>query len=83
MSKEMKTFMTPFLPNGPCGRPIRRWPGRHRGSRPVAAMSLSSGGAVSGTATGGPNSPGVPSGFCATADCTNVKAAWIRSSSQA
>jgi len=38
------------------------------GSRPVKPMSRSSSGADSGTGTGGPNSPSLPSGFCATAD---------------
>src|SRR5215472_10319874 len=46
-------------------------------------MSLSSSGAESGTVTGGPNSPGLPPGFCATADRTNAYAAWTRSVWQA
>ena len=53
--------------------------GRQAGSRPVNPMSRSSSGAESGTATGGPNSPGLPSGFCATADRTNAYAAWTSS----
>jgi anti-sigma regulatory factor (Ser/Thr protein kinase) len=57
--------------------------GCQAGSRPVNAMSLSSGGAESGTLTGGPNRPGLPSGFCATADSTNAYAASISGVSQA
>ena len=40
---------------------VRRWDqaGRQAGSRPVRPSSRSSGGASSGTGTGGPNSPGV------------------------
>ena len=45
--------------------------GRQAGSRPVRPMSRSSSGASSGTRTGEPNSPSVPSGFCATACWTN------------
>jgi len=56
---------------------------RQPGSRPVNPMSRSSSGAESGTATGGPNSPGLPPGFCATADCANAYAAWTRSVSHA
>ena len=52
------------------GRTVRQFSlsGRQAGSRPVNPMSLSSSGAVWGTVTGGPNSPGLPPGFCATAD---------------
>jgi len=57
--------------------------GCQAGSRPVSPMSLSSGGAEAGTLTGGPNSPGLPSGFWATADCTNTSAAWTSWGSQA
>jgi hypothetical protein len=46
-------------------------PGRQAGSRPVRPMSRSSSGASSGTLTGRPNRPSLPSGFCATACCTN------------
>jgi anti-sigma regulatory factor (Ser/Thr protein kinase) len=57
--------------------------GCQAGSRPVNAMSRSSGGAESGTLTGGPNRPGLPSGFCSTADSTNAYAASISGVSQA
>jgi hypothetical protein len=46
-------------------------PGRQAGLRPVRPMSRSSSGASSGTLTGRPNRPSLPSGFCATACCTN------------
>ncbi len=46
--------------------------GCQAGSRPVKPMSRSSSGADSGTVTGGPNSPSLPFGFCATADCANA-----------
>jgi anti-sigma regulatory factor (Ser/Thr protein kinase) len=49
--------------------------GRQAGSRPVSPMSRSSRGAESGTLTGGPNNPGLPSGFCVTAGSTNASAA--------
>jgi Histidine kinase-like ATPase domain len=49
--------------------------GCQAGSRPVSPRSWSSSGAESGTGTGGRNSPGFPSGFCATADSTNANAA--------
>jgi hypothetical protein len=49
--------------------------GRQFGSRPVNPISRSNRGASSATGTGGPNNPGLPSGFCATVACTNPKAA--------